>query len=78
MLGYYIGNAYWAVKYNSSINPPKQIFKQLLPKLRKDLKGNADVFNRQTYWDFDNNYPSAKWGLEITDMQGNPIKQIRG
>ena len=29
-------------------------------------------------WDFDNNYPSAKWGLEITDMQGNPIKQIRG
>lgn len=78
VLGYYIGNAYWAVKYNSSINPPKQIFKQLLPKLRKDLKGNADVFNRHTYWDFDNNYPSAKWGLEITDMQGNPIKQIRG
>lgn len=78
VLGYYIGNAYWAVKYNSTINPPKQIYKQLLPKLRKDLKGNADVFTKKKYWDFENMYPSAMWGLEITDMQGNRLKQIQG
>jgi hypothetical protein len=78
VLGYYIGNAYWAVKYGSSMTEPTRVYKQLLPKLRKDLKGNADVFNRRTYWDFENNYPSARWGLELTDMQGNHLQQISG
>ena len=78
MIGYYIGNAYWAIRYNNELNPPTQMYKQLITKIRKDLQGNADVFAKRTYWDFDNIYPTARWGLEVTDMQGNELKQIRG
>lgn len=78
VLAYYIGNAYWALRYDTTISSPKEIYKQLLPKMKRDIKGDADVFTKKTYWDFEKIYPSASWGLEITDMQGNHLQQIRG
>lgn len=78
MLGYYVGNAYWALRYDNQLNPPSLIYKALITKIKKDLQGNSDIFTKHSYWDFDNMYPTARWGLEITDMQGNQLKQIQG
>ena len=78
MLGYYVGNAYWALRYDNQLNPPSLIYRALITKIKKDLQGNSDIFTKHSYWDFDNMYPTARWGLEITDMQGNKLKQIRG
>lgn len=44
--------------------------------IKHNLKHLHDTFNHVKYWDFDKVYPQSRWDIEITDMQGNKIRQL--